>query len=604
MAINLIESPLLLEPQPAPNHVNAVEAPISWAWASDTSGYGSGARADLWLRLLNVTPFSNAAPDGATLTVNGKTIVFRDNPGPGEVIASSAPSAPTLAQIVDGVYLQLRDDPTLNVSYSILLVPIFTGGNAIRIQARETGSEFTLSWSQSVDNNFVAFSQQAGADFCEAQELNNYAIWVDVFIDESNLNRFFLQPFAIDFLNSEWVLLERIRKDFVRENAFRFDLREVLAPMPRSLPPEFSASGTRFEPVQRYIRRYALSVGEEWTDENGKLRRETRLQYGFGSLQLFIPPDWDTANLWVVNASRPRPESGNEAYVNFRDWWLREPGETVNFLNNLPEVKRIDRRSIEYLHLLYARSGDSYDHLQVEVDFEMEDCTQENGVIPVNLTRPNPGPLPLGSCYAVEVSPRLLQPYWDDIEATYGSRIKQYTVQVFEYSPVAPRLAVSQKQTYRIHYADEFAPLVYQLLFLNPLGGYDSIFGWGKTEKRVRGRLSENERTLLHEPAPRIGGTYTNPAELSERGNYAAEGEVTYTFLSGYYPRDHVNWLRGATVATEIYLLSEADPDLSPTAWRRVTAENINLRYRPEPDDYVQVELELRLGYDLNYVRS
>lgn len=586
------DSPLDRLPAGLSTALAALHRPISFVYESNTVGAAAQASAAITADDLA------AMTDGYYVEVNGVRFYCRDEPGPGDL--PSVALAPTAADVLGALALLLRRAPALRGDYDVLLTP--TG--ELTLRAQRPGTAYNLALAQA--GTAFGLVGTPGADGVFAQTKADYAVYCDVWrdADPNNTTRLF-DPAGVPYAQASWREAGRLRKDYTGENLFTFDVAEVLAHWARPIPPRYAditipAGGYPvFEYADGMLCRYAVEVGEEWTEAGAPVRRpKDRLGWGY-------PADTPPAMLWGVAAAQSAALAWGDAAAQFLFYWRRKPGagggspRVVRPLTGQPSVKLSHVQAIEYLYLLYEPSADNMTHLDVRFDFVYEDCAPEEEVYFARFAATRP--LRYGGAFYVEVSPRTFD--WQALETAAGSRLAEYTVTIVEHDGnTANAVPVTTPQTYLLDDAARCRELPTVLMWLNPLGGYDTWTPQGAVIKEIDADGQTHEAPITHATLPgrQLPGGHPDYTRLADKRTYRIAARASYETHLGWVDGETMEWLRGVLAATEVYVIRFADEDtrlggaIQP---RRVTITGQDWA-RNEREDLHALTLELELCYE------
>lgn len=596
-------TPLL--PQDRVEVVSPIENDIIWEFRTTTFPLvPQPARLEISF------PFNGTAPDGSTIQINDTLIFFRDTPTPGD--APATPGA-TPAEVAQGVFQILKSNPILNSNYTIFFQDLDILGANIIIVAKRPGSEFNLTF---IDNgtSWIGSPINSQNSFY-AEDFEKFSVFLDVYVYKDIANRNLFDPDFNNFDSTELEYIGRLRKDFTGDNIFSFNLKNTLGPYVETSPPSLDPLLSIFQPVPSYIRRYAVVMGEEYLDGNS-FKETILFSYGFNPTNVAGLPRYEVSRYWVANSAVPLIKTPNAVFLDYQEYWNRDDNDFLKFLTKSPQEKRIDPRSIEYLYFFFDRSSDDHNRLEIELSVELENGIVISGITPPNTVRPFPSNTVssgrYGSVISTEVSPRIFQNDFDTIVNNNGSRIKSYTVAVYEaLNNGTDRNVITEPKTYELYYEDYEAPIGLQLLFQNSLGAFDTLFGFGEIEKEIKSKIEIHESTIIRENVSTSFGIpsleYPNSKYLSQEQNFASDQEIFFTFSSGYYSLEHKEWLMELGGSTEFYMTFDKDPDLTAyleaSIWHKVIIEDYRYSYNDE-GDMLAVELECRLGIPKNHVKK
>lgn len=486
--------------------------------------------------------------DGQTLTVAGVVFSFKTNPRADQIPAFPASNG----QIFRALEYQINSHPVLKDRYIA-----FYDGVTLSISARKIGSAYDFTAVQSANGFGLSYSPGTDANFAQTKE--EYAVEVEIWVDrkESNYDQF-LNPTAPTFDQSEFENVIALKKQYGGQNLFEFDLSEVLIAQTKSVPPYVSplpdGEGQNPLSAKEMIVRFAVRVFESWR-ENGIIRREIVETFGFNT-------DIETVKktLWGIRSSERLEYDPETTYASFYKRWRIKTwdGDSIElqriyFLTHQPAQKVIRRDSFEYLYFAFDRPSYGEDVLKMLITIEYEDCETEEFIIHSSLFNVSQF---WGGVFYVETSPRIMD--IPNLEFIAGKLIKQYTIQLAIGYGSLPTIGTifTQPQTYILLNEERYDDLRPTLLFLNPLGGFDSFTPRGDILRSLKTDFLPYERTLQHRerslPADRSFNDYSL---VSTASSYQSESIVRYRYGSGILNKTHFDWLRDLTISNEVYLI-------------------------------------------------
>lgn len=568
-----------------------VGSPVPLIYESEVTGTASKANGTI--TILNHIQIV----EGYQITVAGQTFTATATPKTGQL-----PIYPTaISDILEALYVALISNPYINDRYSV----VYTG-LIITITARAQGSLFNFVMNQTGTGFATAIAN--GNNAYDAQGLVDYGVVVDVFIDQRVQNRqYFLSIPAIERPSSDFELVDKpLEKRYGGINRFEFDLSEILQNYVRSRVPQVQdvlTLGVNFQPSFDMVVRFAYIVSETWTD-NGLRRRVAREIVGFNETT-----DTVKKSFWGVRSSERKEYTYNDSYIAYYQRWrgkvLGGGNRPIFPLTHQPRQKSIRRDTLEFLYFVYDRPQSDaleYDFLRAHVVFEFEDCTTTETIIGGYYVD---SALIQSAVFSCEVSPRVFD--LNDVESTEGKQIKSYTVVIRAYNylnPIGDYVEITQPQTYILRndvICTDQQPI---LLFLNPLGGFDTLCPNGNIVKDVAVDFSEYEKTLKHDIIQQFNSVaYPDYYKVSEKGSFAADTVVSYEMNSGWIDKVHFDWLRDLIQSNEVYIIDPAmDRETRTlTGWqpRKVRIDSSNFQ-RSSADDSYNMKLKVELTVNRN----
>lgn len=541
--------------------------------------------------------------DGYYLSIAGVKFYFKTNPKPNE-----CPAYPTtLALLFNSLRYQINIHPYLKDKYTAIW-----DGQTLTIRANKAGTIFNFPESMSQPGNAFITTINNGSDENFAQSKSNYGIVVELFIDtKADNKRHFLSYLTeIPYPASEFELVGTVEKRYGGENRFLFDLSEMLLPYTQSEPPFVNNTnmgiGLGFNAVNGMIVRYAYNAYEVW-DENG-----TRIPQLIESKGFNYERNDVKYTLWGVRASERVEYNFDKTYISFYQRWrarsfdgVGQVSKQVYFLTHQPRRKAIRRDAIEYLYFIMDRFDATNDVIQAVITIEYEDCTTQQ-LSPQNIIIDSTEQF--GVLGYIEVSPRVMN--LDALEATAGKQIRAYFIQLYQASSWQGGIPVpfTVNQAYELVNEERYTDYMPTLLFLNPLGGFDSLTPRGVLTKQVSNKSDNYARTLQHRTKTSRSGTdYADYSLLTTTGAYNSETKISYKLESGWMNKEHMDWLRDLVQSTEIYLIDLSMErelrDLNTFLPRAVDIVSTDWARASDVDEY-NLSIEVELTVNRNYLPS
>lgn len=591
--VGVITPRLKIIPGEDRNLIFPVENPIILEYRSNNiSGTATFAR------FTAVIADATLLVDGYFFEVNGYRVFFRDNPQLNEVPSFTAAGG-NVNIILSALYFFFANNPNLNFSYLFDQRPdriegvATISGTAFNFTIAQAGAAFNLSVTPAANGFF-------------AQTVQDYAVEVEVFCGYT------FPPFlSILPINFNLGLANRaayLEKRFSTDNIYRFDISQALKPFVKSTPPPFTSvsNSPKFAGIRDYTRKFAYRVWETYIDNNGLFVRDLQEFLGFNRTG---DPANSRANLYCVNAAEPSQYTESEVFTNFKRRWRRKRFggmaaiDVVLPLTNQPFNKLIDIRQPEFLYFIYERANTITRFLFVRYDFEFENCEVNNENY---LTTSFNG---WGNGIAfVEVGLRMID--LDAFEAAAGSKLKRFDVTIFERiatNPNAPLIQVTTPQRYIVNNCDRCEEKYSTLIFLNSMGGYDTVMIFGEMQKKIVAKPRTHSRTAVENTfqLQPNGGLTTPPKDYradTEEAVFGMENEVTYNANTGWVDRAHYIWLKELALSTEIYFIDNSDEDsfdISEPIARAVVISKSEWLIN-QSDELYNLNIELRLGKQIN----
>lgn len=507
-------------------------------YESETVGISTPARGSI--TMLN----PNQVVEGYTITIDGIVFTFSANPNNGLPIFPS----PT-ANIISALWVAIAYHPYLKDR--IIVTP---SGDALYLTAKYEGTQFDFIVNQS--GTAFATSYTGAQDGVFAQTKQDYGVVVDLYVDNTpTTQRLFISPSAPPNTSANFANTKPLEKRYSGVNLFEFDLAESLFPFLKSQVPlvkdtaGFGDFGVNY--ALPMIARFAYIVSERWVEDgiSYQFPREIR---GFN-----YETDEVKKTFWAVRSSERLEYTDDDTYRSFYFRWRgrRLDGQGLVYpLSHQPLRKLIRRDALEFLYFVFDRPANLnlYDLLGMRVTFTLEDCTEVESFFPI--TAFSTFDIQNG-IISIEVSPRMFD--LTSYEST--SKVASYSITFYVLSSFnisAPAIDLTVEQSYVLVNEDNCADNVPTLLFLNPLGGYDSLTPRGVIVKSIDVDRDNYNRTLKHETVNKHNGLpYPDYEKVTTESTYATQTTVSYSINTGWLDKDHADWLRDMVQSTEIYLV-------------------------------------------------
>lgn len=532
---------------------------------------------------------------GDYVTVNGTRVDFAAVPAYGQV-----PIGPP-STWVQAFYQVISQHPNFSYQYTWTYDP---GTLTVTGTAKKVGPvyDFTVTQSGVLGTLGVNYSLSDGVAQFSAQNLADWSCYLRVFVDTNPTSKTLVStpgPFA-----SQLQAIQTMQLKFLPNNFHPFDLSALLRPYVSTPVPAFGPGVVGFRVCRSMVQRYVIEYGESYTPTGETVPR----QFFVGLIGQ--PDGTDTQQFWVCNSGVSPSLNPYQIEIDpFAPYWNRgddptTPNDTILFLDNRPDVTNTYTDAINFLYFYYLKQDTNSWGLRLYVTLLFEDGTV---VGPVVLRT---SPATQGAAWSVEASYRsVLQALGSNLETTVGSRIRRMTFQVREFQGATER-DVTVEKTFELvpdTQCDAYAKA--QVLFLNPLGGFDTLRCEGYTERKLDSKrqfFSKTPQWLTPELGNVAGGgagegeptasNEVNPSELADRAQYSGEHRIEYTIRSGTLPLDHMVWLQDLVSSNEVYLalFDNATSDDLVGALRRMTVEGTPKWEINDFDQTFTVELALR----------
>lgn len=565
----------------------------------ESNALGSPARASALIQVSNISELT----DGYYLEINGVRIYFRDAPTPGDLPSVSI--AGGAADILQSIALQLRRLPSLAGAYAVQYLPTVE----TRVRALNDGTAYNLTLAQ--PGTGLLLNASPGVNGVHAQSKTRYQVYCDVWYDAdaANTPRIF-DPVGIPETQADFKPVATLAKTYAGTNTFEFDVSPVLKNLTRNQPPRYAdvtlpnGGYPVHEIANLMLVRYAVEVGEEWTDDTGRTRRIPAERLGWG-----YDADDPKYMLWGAKSALPAMLGFGGVFTQYRYWWRRR-GVTsggVRFLTTQPGEKWSHVQAVEYLYYFWERGADNMTHLDVRFDFIFADCTDLNeqyfDIFKVEL-QPSQR---YGGVFYTEVSPRTFD--WRQLELDAGSALAGYTVTIVEHDgDTGNAVPVSQPQAFLLSDADRCAEINTVVMWLNPLGGYDTWTPSAAVVKRGRAEQQTHDAPITYAALPSrvlTANGYPDYARIASTRAYDGAAETGYELNTGWVDAETYEWLKTLTESLEVYVIRFDDADtrgggaVQPRLCHRAAQAEWK---KNEREDMYALKLELTLGYPANLI--
>lgn len=559
--------------------------------------------------------------DGQSIQINNRTFTFRNSPGTTDLQAGITPFANG-----NRLYQLLRQDPVLTDDYNVYGEPNTLGTiYVIELYGKKDGTQFNVTVTLadlSLPFDVLDFSTP-GSDDNDAQSKQNWRVYY-------RLNIATDPALALDFVNAAPAITDFVQVvegsiNYNDENKMAVDFANALAPYVKTYPPNIwnspvgtliSAGG--FTKCPEGIVFYGVEVGEEYIP-TGQTVSEKFKAFTIG---MRPQPDGAIARYYLAtNSSLSQAHSGRRVVEMFLPFWFREPGlidlQPIEPLTQSPTAKDTTIDSIELIYFFYYTDSKIRQGGALRYNVTYLDGTTSGDLF---VTLPS---LNQNTRYYVETGFRRLKTSFPLIDATKA--VKSFRVAVFEYDtdPAIDGLQVTYDKTYKLR--NEIAHLAFKrpiLMFLNPMGGYDTLCCYGLSDREVKTDRTQFEKTpewnqannrlpfTIGDPPPTGFGTEAifDYSGVSTIGQSGTDSEISYTLRTGAIDDEHARWVQDSLLTSnEIYVLDWNDFDnvgnLKVRQLRRVVFTKAAQKTQLETDIY-QWEFEVKVGLNLATIKQ
>lgn len=511
------------------------------------------ARAELILTLLQ------QASTSSFVEINGLRFTFANGPTASQlpwlgtpVSAVVLPALSASANVLSAFMNALLASP-LNQDYLIERV----GPLQIKLTARRAGTQSNITCTAA--STWLVANTSGGSPFV-GDNLRRLRMRVRVFVDQS-------PPQQIDRFGpgytaqvDDWQEVADLERAFDPEFS-EFDIADVLRPYVRPQAPvftNFKSQWLKWAYVQGAARRWAYEAYADYVDEHNV----RVLRFGFGRGR-----EADQYGLWVVRWRTNPYFSEAEAAEAIRDYWAmwlstpNTPGDQqARWLTQQPARKRIDRRSIEYLDL---HKGLPSGYMHLRITYQFADGSSVSQFVP-EFTKEVVG----SGIVRIEVSPRVFEDYATTFSPYSGLPPVGYSVQAYWSAGGNPSVAVpvTTEQHYDVSEDGSCDDRFYQLMFMNALGGFDTV--WLGSRVEMEAKRDAPVAVRLRQPEEQRSNA--DGFQVVQRGRMQGRAST------GYLTARECDWLQSLAVSDEVYLL-DYDSALGGFNYRLISVDDLQL---------------------------
>lgn len=533
--------------------LNPVGNEIYWAFKTATIGTNGYATLTLTLTVNNLVA-------GDSITINGRTYPVKTAPSQYELGTGGAlGQGQRLLSI-------LNTDPTITPYYTVSVDSL----SNIVLRAIKPGTAFNITYSQSLTNaGAIVAVNGAGNDLYYGGSKDNFAIRLRLYIDTSQASKNRLGSVtATTVLNSQRI--DRVfQAEWAQDNRLAVHIDNALRSFCFTPTPNYQEAPTPILPASQMLVRYWFEYEQTYIPA-GQVSPVTEQLGSVGNA---------TTMYYAVNSALPK--FINPVFVDsqFRVFWQRNlTGHGyVQFLTGSPDNKETHTDSYELLYFIYTNLGKSRSSLGLIYNFYFEDGTellnQKTPIISGSVGAST------GTAYHVEVGFKQILTNFPTIED--DSRIVRFEVAVYEQfngSPLDYRWTVFK--SYKLNNETRCDAFKFpQLIFLNPLGGFDTFrcTGWYSKTVSVENQTYEHRRAwrtagsnlplfeqlpmdesaIFVDVIPSVPPTQYSAQDLSETSNFQNTNTVEYELESGLISKEHWQWLSESLFVTnDCYMIN------------------------------------------------
>jgi hypothetical protein len=472
-------------------------------------------------------------------------------------VSSAIPPAPTpVLNVLYALYFAMQASAAITADYEVSFDEI---NSRIDLRAKKAGPRY--SFTNLIAGPGFAFGSGAGSSPEAQDNVSRLRCRLRLFIDaepQPRLDQF--GPYGNQTVPRWQEVGSGIERPFV-SNQITFRIDDMLRPYVRPTAPRFSlfvSEWERFDYVPNSAIRWHYEASFNYVDENGF----TISRPGFVGGR-----DDATTNFWAANwGLNPWLTEAEAQEASLTVWGMVQeqppnPGaHLVRFMTNQPAVKRMDWRSLEWLQLhkglpdgwLFLRAVWMYEDGQTETEFIPSFSRQSDGAGIVRL----------------EVSPRCLPSPETKAAPVTGQPVETYSLQVYWGATSDPNAAVpvTDAQTYSPQREDQCDDTFYQIMFMNRLGGFDTLW---------LGSRVELEADVQRQTYPNYR-RFTSDRENVDYQTRIERSRIKGKASAGYITQDEAIWLTDLQGSDEVYLMSY-DTALGGFAFRLIEVSDIAL---------------------------
>lgn len=478
-----------------PSTLSAVYNPIQFQLK--VTGGGGGAKA------VGVIDVTGTVTAGDSITFDGQTYYASDDPVYGEFYTSAVATA---AQIAASIKYAIEEDPNINYKWDVGTIV----GAAFQISSKKKGAK----WNVGLTTTSVGItciptpSLTSGADEYASDSLDNFGVWLDIYVNSSVGGGGFFGSSISYSTNTEKVI--RIHQKYNNDNRYTFDIQGILKNYVNYQTPDLS-----FYFVYRddFKKTFKIDYGTEYSSDSNNYVRK----YYEGTL----------SNFWIINSAFDIDES-----FTMSDYY---GSSSFKLLTNQPSTKRTIDGQREWLYFFsnHAFPVTGYE-LGIIAKYYFTDGTDTGNIYKFNQKLWSDGVYQVRTdVNAVDVA---------GIEILYGKTVESYDITIGKTAGISSVLIpISETQTYEIY---KQCPEFYRnFAFINKLGGTDSFVSQGITEYQYSVNRTTYESTYNRNF--NTAGGLTN--------NLSSSAQQIYTTNSGWLSEEEMIWLKEMLISPKIW---------------------------------------------------
>jgi len=496
------------------------------------------------------------ALDGDSITIAGEKIFFRDNPKFGELTSSAFSSR---QQATLELYRILILHPTLKNKYQTSLVYDSPNYQHIILVAKLKTEllEIIVTLSAGISNIFLDSAFNSGSSNYYGGDTPNWSMFVQLFAVTDNAKRDLMDtnPFSPTLiyenilLEKQWEGLIDNNVDNSPEKIINFDFSVFLRNFV-SVDSPFNQA-FKFQLCKNAIVRYYYIYGEKLNGIYYEIAGNTFKRYAhYSELSHKINP---YSRLPVSDSVYLT----NDLDTAFLRYWRRglgvvaSPYNLVDFLTNQPENVKIQIDQVLFLSFIYdyvkfnnAESEGVKQNTKIFLEFDLY-FVDGTSILGTDLNRS----LTTVSYFTQNcVEATLDMALIDFYEAAQVSQVEKIVYRVKEYKATELQSTarnVTNDITFVIdnEHRDFKANSRPQILFLNKLGGWDSLVSLGDVSESTTVETTVYEKNKLYPNQYSIQTTLESNNDVVDREILEVNNDKTITFQTDYLNKEKHAWL-------------------------------------------------------------
>ena len=470
----------------------AGENPMAWYFETFVLGVPMAAQLNIQV---TATPAEGEAFNLSPFFNEGFPII--------ETIGSNSPSfgqydtSGSLSAIANSIANVLNNDIVFN---RLFYADSITAAGFIIITAINTGSRYTLVFTGG--SAFTQALNTAGTDADIGQSNKDFQVFCEVFVNGSG-------EFG-DLVDKQTMQrITTITKNYQPDNIIKFDVSGVVKNYLNTEQPNTAPQAK----YNNHTINYCLLFGYNSKDSNNITQKVITGVTAVKWVQLAALGLLETNDLtdYVCTVGTPNKLFLTEQPVN-KDWWIGQK-DYVNFLwQHIPALPNI---AILYIRP-YFYDGTIGAFQQVSILF------------------------PTGGQYAIDLNALPIS----SIESTAGKLIKLFDLRLSGSISLTPGSATPITRLYKYTIRRECPERTLDIVFLNPLGGWDGLRMTERKDINTTRKAETFEKTRPYLPT----------SSDTIRGVKSVKVERSESWATGWLPLSHRNWLDSFLQSPAIYI--------------------------------------------------